>query len=69
MKHRKLGKTGLDVSILSFGASSLGSVFHDTNEAESIQAVHDGIRVLNHLIGNKITYSLALNEDSLIIRR
>lgn len=43
MKHRKLGKTGLDVSILSFGASSLGSVFHDTDEAESIQAVHAAI--------------------------
>ena len=25
MKYRKLGKTGLDVSVLSFGASSLGS--------------------------------------------
>lgn len=40
MKYRKLGNTGLDVSVLSFGASSLGSVFRDTNEAEAIRTVH-----------------------------
>jgi len=34
MKYRKLGKTGLDVSVLSLGASSLGSVFRETNEEE-----------------------------------
>lgn len=41
MKYRKLGKTGLDVSVLSFGASSLGSVFRETNEDESIRTVHN----------------------------
>ena len=40
MRYRKLGRTGLDVSILSFGASSLGSVFRETDERESIRAVH-----------------------------
>jgi L-galactose dehydrogenase len=40
MKYRILGKTGLEVSILSFGASSLGSVFRPINEAEGIRAVH-----------------------------
>jgi aryl-alcohol dehydrogenase-like predicted oxidoreductase len=40
MRYRKLGNTGLDVSILSFGASSLGSVFRETDERESIRAVH-----------------------------
>ncbi|CAI6077166.1 aldo/keto reductase [Cohnella sp. JJ-181] len=43
MKYRKLGKTGLDVSALSFGASSLGSVFRDTDESESIRTVHAAI--------------------------
>lgn len=43
MQTRKLGKTGLDVSILSFGASSLGSVFRETNEAEAIRTVHTAI--------------------------
>jgi len=40
MEFRKLGDTGMDVSILSFGTSSLGSVFRDTDEGESIRAVH-----------------------------
>lgn len=40
MKYRKLGKTGLDVSILSFGASSLGSVFRNTEDSEAIKTVH-----------------------------
>lgn len=43
MQYRALGKTGLKVSSLSFGASSLGSVFHATNETESIDAVKAAI--------------------------
>lgn len=39
MKYHDLGKTGLKISNLCFGASSLGSVFHETKEAESIKAV------------------------------
>ena len=40
MQYRTLGRTGLSVSALSFGASSLGSVFRDVREAEGIRAVH-----------------------------
>jgi aryl-alcohol dehydrogenase-like predicted oxidoreductase len=40
MNYRPLGKTGLKVSCLSFGASSLGEVFHDVDETEAIHAVH-----------------------------
>ncbi|MCU0784912.1 MAG: aldo/keto reductase [Verrucomicrobia bacterium] len=40
MNYRPLGKTGLKVSCLSFGASSLGGVFHDVEEADGIRAVH-----------------------------
>lgn len=43
MKYRKLGKTGLRVSQLSFGASSLGSVFRNTDDHEAIQTVHAAI--------------------------
>ena len=43
MKYTELGKTGLRISNLSFGASSLGSVFHETKEAESIKAVEAAI--------------------------
>lgn len=40
MEYRTLGKTGLKVSALSFGASSLGGVFHAVKEDEAVRAVH-----------------------------
>lgn len=43
MNYTELGKTGMKISQLSFGASSLGSVFHDTKLGESIQAVEAAI--------------------------
>ena len=43
MVYNELGKTGLRVSNLGFGASSLGGVFHDIREAEGIKAVHTAV--------------------------
>ncbi len=43
MRYNDLGKTGMKISHLCFGASSLGSVFHETKEAESIAAVEAAI--------------------------
>jgi L-galactose dehydrogenase len=39
MKQNRLGKTNINVSALSFGASSLGGVFHDVDEGEAIATV------------------------------
>ena len=39
MKFNKLGNTGMEISELSFGASSLGVVFHTIKESEAIEAV------------------------------
>lgn len=43
MQYRELGNTGLKISNLGFGASSLGSVFHETKENDSIMAVEAAI--------------------------
>ncbi|QMW04020.1 aldo/keto reductase [Spirosoma foliorum] len=43
MQYRQLGKTDLNVSLLSFGASPLGNVFNEVSETESIRAVHTAI--------------------------
>ncbi len=43
MKHNLLGKTGLRVSALSFGASALGGVYGPVDEAEGIRAVHTAL--------------------------
>lgn len=43
MDYREIGKTGLKVSSLSFGASSLGGVFHSLKEADGVKAVHAAV--------------------------
>ena len=44
MKYSPLGKTGMNVSLLSFGASSLGSVFRDTAEEEAVNVLVTAIK-------------------------
>lgn len=43
MRYTALGKTGMNLSHLGFGASSLGSVFRPTNLNDSIKAVETAI--------------------------
>ncbi|GAE94356.1 oxidoreductase [Gracilibacillus boraciitolerans JCM 21714] len=65
MKYRKLGQTGLDVSILSYGASSLGSVFREINETEGIKTVHEAIDQGINLIDVSPYYGLTKAETVL----
>jgi aryl-alcohol dehydrogenase-like predicted oxidoreductase len=43
MEYREIGKTGMKVSNISFGASSLGGVFHSLKEEEGIEAVYTAV--------------------------
>lgn len=43
MKYNEIGKTGMKVSQLSFGASSLGGVFHDVDQSKAQRAVDAAI--------------------------
>lgn len=43
MEYREIGRTGMKVSALSFGASSIGSVFRETKESEAVAAVHTAV--------------------------
>jgi L-galactose dehydrogenase len=43
MEYRKLGKTGMEISIVGYGASPLGNVFDKTDESEGKRAVHYAI--------------------------
>jgi L-galactose dehydrogenase len=65
MKYRKLGKTELDVSVLSLGASSLGSVFRETEERESIRTVHEAVDLGINLIDVSPYYGLTKAETVL----
>ena len=43
MEYRELGKTGLRVSAIGFGASPLGDVFGKTDPAEGERAVYSAL--------------------------
>lgn len=45
MVYNEIGKTGMKVSNLSFGASSLGGVFHGLKEEEGINAVFEAVKM------------------------
>lgn len=65
MKYNVLGSTGLKVSALSFGASSLGSVFKEINEQEGIRTVHDALDLGINLIDVSPYYGLMKAETVL----
>ncbi|MDE2949999.1 MAG: aldo/keto reductase [Chloroflexota bacterium] len=62
MEYRKLGKTGLEVSILSFGASSLGSVFRPIDDDEGIRALHVALDLGVNLIDCSPFYGITTAE-------
>lgn len=43
MKYNRLGNTGMEISALSFGASSLGGVFHSIDPGQAIAATEAAI--------------------------
>jgi L-galactose dehydrogenase len=43
MHYRLLGRTGLNVSVLSYGASPLGGVFRHTDDSEGVRTVHTAL--------------------------
>ncbi len=45
MEYRLLGRTGLKVPVVSFGASPLGSVFRPVVEADGIKTVHAALEL------------------------
>ncbi|GAQ81474.1 D-threo-aldose 1-dehydrogenase [Klebsormidium nitens] len=65
LPKRKLGKTGLEVSILGFGASPLGNVFGDLKEADGVEAVHEAIRLGINFIDVSPFYGATLAETNL----
>lgn len=65
MKYRTLGRSGLSVSVIAFGGSSLGSVFDPIDETEGIRAVHTAIDHGINLIDTAPFYGLTKAETVL----
>ncbi len=65
MRYRILGNTGLRVSALSFGASSLGGVFGAIDEGQASEAVHRSLDLGVNFIDVSPYYGLTLAETVL----
>jgi len=65
MRYRPLGSTGLQVSALAFGASSLGGVFRSIHEGSGIAAVHTALDLGINLIDVSPYYGLTVAETVL----
>ena len=65
INYRPLGRTGLQVSILSYGASPLGSVFRPIDEAEGIRTVHAALDLGMNFIDVSPYYGLTRAETVL----
>jgi L-galactose dehydrogenase len=65
MQTRPLGRTGLNVSLIGFGASPLGGVFGETDAAESARAVHAAVDFGINLFDVAPYYGLTRAESAL----
>jgi L-galactose dehydrogenase len=62
MEYRELGKTGLKLPLLSFGASSLGQEFRQVDLGESLRAVHAALDVGMNFIDTSPFYGRGMSE-------
>jgi len=65
MEYRILGKTGMKVSVLGYGASPLGSVFRKVSEAEGSRTVHTALDLGVNFIDVSPFYGLTVAETVL----
>jgi hypothetical protein len=62
MQYRELGKSVLKLPTLSYGASSLGNEFRQTDEAEGIRSLHGALDNGNNFIDTSPYYGRTLSE-------
>ena len=62
MQTRQLGKTGLQLPILSFGASSLGAEFRSVKVEEALQSVHVALECGLNFIDTSPFYGRGMSE-------
>jgi L-galactose dehydrogenase len=65
LRYRTLGKTGLEVSVIGFGAATLGDVYGTTTIGDGRAAVHHAIDSGINLFDVSPYYGLTLAEERL----
>lgn len=62
MQKRKLGETGLELSVLSYGASSLGQEFRQVDMGEALRSVHVALDLGMNFIDTSPYYGRGTSE-------
>lgn len=62
MEQRKLGNTGLDVTVVGFGAMTIGGAFGPVNDDESMAALHAAIDAGMNFIDTSNAYGEGRSE-------
>ncbi|MBT3342851.1 MAG: aldo/keto reductase [Gemmatimonadetes bacterium] len=65
MIYRELGRTGLEVSVLSYGASGLGNILGTPDEGRGIRTVHTAIDLGINLVDTSPMYGETRSESLL----
>src|SRR5712671_1865993 len=62
MEHRTLGNTGIQLPVLSFGASSLGQEFRQVDLGEALRSVHVALDLGMNFIDTSPFYGRGMSE-------
>lgn len=65
MLYRSLGQTGLNVSIIGFGAAPLGNEYGEINAQPGVRAVHEAIESGINFFDTSPYYGRTLSETRL----
>jgi aryl-alcohol dehydrogenase-like predicted oxidoreductase len=66
MEKRALGRTGLQVSVIGFGAIPIGGFFGPVDDAESIRALHTAVDAGMNFIDTSDAYGLDCRSEILV---
>ena len=62
LAQRELGKTGLEVSVLGFGAAGIGNLYRELAEEEALAAVHESFAAGVRYFDTAPFYGFGLSE-------
>src|SRR5436309_11618857 len=65
MKYRELGRTGLKLSVVSYGAASIGNEYGNLDEAQGIRSLHVALDGGVNFIDTSPYYGRTLSEKVL----
>jgi aryl-alcohol dehydrogenase-like predicted oxidoreductase len=65
MQYRTLGKTGLNISVVSYGAASIGNEYGNLDEAQGIRSLHVALDGGVNFIDSSPYYGRTLSEKVL----